>query len=104
MCGGISVPETSVFSVQWSGSPNRANRLEDLLRPLDAPVALVHVRLEADRVDPDAGVEAVLDDPLVVGREVEVVEQERRAGVGRARRLERQPDDLDPADLAGRAG
>ena len=89
--------------MKWIGSPKRANRSRIAQRLLDAPVALVHVRLEAEGVDPDPGREAVLDQPLVVGRHVEVVEQERRRRVGLARRLERRLDDPDPPELLGHA-
>ena len=84
--------------------PEAGEPVEELERLLLAPVALVHVGLQPERVDRDAGLEAALDQALVVGGHVEVVEQQRRRRVGLARRLERQPDDRDPAELAGEPG
>ena len=84
--------------------PETREPLEHLEGLRLAPVALVHVRLDPEDVDVDAGVETVLDEALVVRRDVEVVEQQRRARVGGAGRLERRLDDPDLAKGLAHAG
>ncbi len=76
---------------------------EDAQGFFHAPVALVHVGLEADGVDPDAGFEAALDETFVSGGHVEVVEQEHGARIGGAGGVEGHADDSDAAQLAADA-
>jgi hypothetical protein len=64
----------------------------------------VHVGLQPDRVDPDAGFEHPFDQTLVRRAEVEVVEHQSDRGVGRAGLLERHPHHGDTAPGPGEAG
>ena len=83
------------MSVKWIGRPKRSNRQ----RLFDAPVPLVHVRLDADHVDLDACLQTPLDQNVEGGRDVEIIEQQHRIRVVGARRLEHRADQLDAPHL-----
>ena len=71
--------------------------VDDLEGLLLAPVALVHMALQADGVDLDAGLQDAFDQAFEGGRHVEVVEHEEGLRVRLACRLERHPHGRDPA-------
>ena len=75
--------------------PKRAEAIQDRAQFVLAAIALMHVRLEANRVDRDAGREALLDELRVLLGEQEVVEHEPRRRVRLARGVEREANHFD---------
>ena len=69
--------------------------LQDLCDLVLAAETLVHVGLHPERIDLDAGIQAVRDEALVVRRQIEVVEHEAGIGVRLTGGLERQLHHLD---------
>src|SRR5699024_6657557 len=78
-----------------------ADDLGDLLL---AAIALVHVRLQPDGIDPDARVQAFLDDLLERRGEIEVVQDQPCCRVRRSGGLEDHADDVSSSPCLGQAG